>query len=1229
MRSLNKIVFVNSANTPYAEIKLDGNVHFIGTQGVGKSTILRAILFFYNGDKLKLGIPKEKKGFDDFYLPHSNSYIVYEVVHEYGPFCVLVFRNQGRACFRFIDAAYDRSWLVDAESGDVTSEYTIIRKRLDGKWMSRIIDHYDEYRNIIYGNHAAAEKEFYRFALLESPKYQNIPRSLQNVFLNSRVDADFIKEIIIRSMNDDEVSIDLGYFRSQVAEFEQEYNDINSWFKVGPKGVNAVRAQADNAIKLYRQLLYRKEHISELYGELLYALRLSRERVPYLEVQIQKAASEIQRFERLLSEEKQKFDKENADLNKSIGALEDKLRTIKRKRKEYDEIDIVSIAERVEKEHNQRDALDGLMKRKELLTSEFQSLSSKYEALENAFRSDFQRFETALKEHVSAAKDNYIKKVERASTDRDAQKVQISKSFEEAFAQIEEKFEAHRQKERELDREFVRLQYFEPLKEKIDAQKGELLSLEKEKVDLESETSNLSLRIEALTREYEAAVEDAERNRTEAVRVLNADAEDLRRKVADIDALLEGASGSLYEWLDANRPEWEKTFGKVLDENKILYRKGLKPVATGGPGDTLFGVSLDLSDVESTVRTPQMLRSEKEMFEDALVEIGSRIDDADAKCEQAKDRISAEMSPKMKQLRERKSVCDVSLQAMPGRIKACKTNLDGLKDSQDEMRQARKEELGARKSELATGEIALDKEKKNVEASRDKQLKGADRSYEEARKKAENERDVRIGQLNSELQERREQFENELIGLKTQRNLELSGAGVDAEALNECEQDIVKVRLELGFIEKNRSKVYEYELDCRELFDHEEEFKYNLRALEEKRGQLESRYDLRYRNMSEKKKEAESNLSSLRAEKKECEDGIAQTEDFQCNGSMFPSWLSTVVERTTMMPALSLVGDLKNEIYENVEAQNQFKQAVNLFKGNFGPGNTFNFKTNLSSDEDYLEYAFSLEEFVDQNKIEDYRGRTSDRYLEILTRISREMGEIMRHGSEVEKTVRDINYDFREKNFVGAIKSIEIRRADSGDKMVQLLLRIKEFSDENQFCLAGVNLFSDTEDNAAANRQAVGLLQSLMSCLGEFANRQFLTLSDTFQLQFRVVENDNDTGWVEKIANVGSDGTDILVKAMVNIMLINVFKEKVSRKFGDFRIHCVMDEIGKLHPSNVKGILDFANARNILLINSSPTTYNVSDYRYTYLLSKDEASRTSVVPLISKKEYENRQNEQE
>ena len=112
-------------------------------------------------------------------------------------------------------------------------------------------------------------------------------------------------------------------------------------------------------------------------------------------------------------------------------------------------------------------------------------------------------------------------------------------------------------------------------------------------------------------------------------------------------------------------------------------------------------------------------------------------------------------------------------------------------------------------------------------------------------------------------------------------------------------------------------------------------------------------------------------------------------------------------------------------------------------------------------------------------------------------------------------------------------------------------------------------------------------------------------------------ENDNDTGWVERINNVGSDGTDILVKAMVNIMLINVFKKKAVKKSGDFIVHCMMDEIGRLHPNNIKGILQFANSRNIYLINSSPTSYNPYDYRYTYLLSK-HGVRTRVEKLLKR-----------
>ncbi len=100
MKYLNKIIFINSANIPYAEISVDGNVHFTGTQGVGKSTVLRALLFFYNADKHRLGIQQGQKSFDEFYFRQSNSYILYEVMRDGGAYTILVSRYQGRASWR-------------------------------------------------------------------------------------------------------------------------------------------------------------------------------------------------------------------------------------------------------------------------------------------------------------------------------------------------------------------------------------------------------------------------------------------------------------------------------------------------------------------------------------------------------------------------------------------------------------------------------------------------------------------------------------------------------------------------------------------------------------------------------------------------------------------------------------------------------------------------------------------------------------------------------------------------------------------------------------------------------------------------------------------------------------------------------------------------------------------------------------------------------------------------
>jgi hypothetical protein len=183
MRYLSKIIFINSASIKYAEINVDGNVHFIGTQGVGKSTLLRALLFFYNANQLKLGIPVGKKSFVDFYLPYQDSYIIYEVVRETGPFCILAFKSQGRVCFRFIDSEYDKNYFIDSD-GKANETWDKMKLSFKDISYSKKIDRYDDYRNILYGNNHGLGADFRKYSLLESKQYQNIPRAIQHVFLN-------------------------------------------------------------------------------------------------------------------------------------------------------------------------------------------------------------------------------------------------------------------------------------------------------------------------------------------------------------------------------------------------------------------------------------------------------------------------------------------------------------------------------------------------------------------------------------------------------------------------------------------------------------------------------------------------------------------------------------------------------------------------------------------------------------------------------------------------------------------------------------------------------------------------------------------------------------------------------------------------------------------------------------------------------------------------------------
>lgn len=1226
MRYLNKIIFLNSAHIPYAEVKLDGNVHFIGTQGVGKSTLLRALLFFYNADKLRLGIPKEKKSFDAFYFPYPNSYIVYEVMRENGAYCVLALKNQGRVMFRFIDAPFDSKWFID-ERKQVYGEWTKIREQVGKKHdVSSLVSSYEMYRDIIFGNNRRLELQpFRKYAIVESAKYQNIPRTIQNVFLNTKLDADFIKNTIIRSMSDEDNCIDLNFYREQIKEFEQEYKDVSLWTKKEKNGEVLVRRMADKVIDAYRTLLNNRRLIGEGRRELNYAERVAQELLPQYRLDIQESEAECNRVSRLIGEEQEKYGKERDKLSRELGVLDAQLKKTAAKRKHYEEIHIEDILQRVEQETIIEDERRRQEAMKAELEKSYQNVVDKYKALLEQLDMDLRAFRnsktTLLNEHQAALmtqKEVLMQEWRKAETETREVFREKTSSVDEMIAQL-----VH--EETALKIQKAKVAHENPFAREMETNEKEFAEFTARRFLVETEIKEVELRIETLRQEAEKELEIADLKYQASLDEPKKQKADVEAEIRKIQNLLDKSKGSFSEWLDQNRKGWQENIGKVVDEETILYNDVLNPqlvadssaLSSSSSAASLYGVNINLTAVERKFRTPKELKEQLAEKEQLRADIIKQLNDLLNQHEENHKTLKGKYLLQIRKLNESLHAKKAEMQLLPQTEKKLKTQALELDKRLEKWRSQQMAELEDKQNALVADKVKKEENKHQLEMDLQRKLKALQTEYDRQVKVETQKYEVFAQDIQAQIEEKQNQVDarkQEL--LKAQRD-ELHGKGMDTQALDAYNKRIAELDAELKYIRKNRDVVAVYRNEKIELFDQEPAVRQNRKNKAEDKTMLEDKFRQRSERLQLQLSEAQSQLTKLQTALKKLDAGLNAVRSFRRDETLCPLESNEIEEKITTKDCLTIVEELKRQIYEDGRSLDNFKKQSQQFLGMFSAHNTFHFNVSPVTEEEFIAFASNLCEFVENDKISEYQKRISGRYTDIIFRISKEVGDLTRREGDIGKTINDINHDFEERNFAGVIREIALRPLKTNDQLMLLLLRIRDFAEENQFNMGEMDLFA-TESRQDVNAKAVKYLLAFMKGLLDEPNRKQLQVADTFKLEFRIKENDNDTGWVEKIANVGSDGTDILVKAMVNIMLINVFKEKASKKSGDFKIHCMMDEIGKLHPNNVKGILDFANRRNILLVNSSPTTYNVEDYKYTYLLSKDNRANTKVTQLIKR-----------
>jgi hypothetical protein len=1201
MNQLKRIILINSGKVDFYELLLDGNIHFIGTQGTGKSTILRAILFFYNADARKLGISKEKEPFSEYYFPYADSYIVYEVSQENRNFCVWLYKKQNRLCFRFFDGPYERDLFLDKQQAR-TENQVIEKASKHGYKVHRPIYNFSEYRDIIYG----ANKSMNRFNILQNSSYHNIPRTITNVFLNSSLDGGFIKTTIINSLSDDPFEINLDKNRHHIETARNDYRDVSEYLLHEKK--------AQNIVYIFDGLLRMEEEKKELAWKTGAAFNYSRERERTLQ-------DEQIAINQQFTEQKNKIEKVNQEFSTDQRRVQDKLSIVKQdiikanqKQKEYASKNIEQLlAEHAAKpdyelEQSQTQAQYAL------LTANQQDIETRYQA-------DKQRLETQCQQQILDFELSLVREKEKLQQDSTKTATAFYQEKERLTLDQNKKLEEQTSEKITIDKKIREVEFsidsihitsfLKEEKDKLIQNQQELL--QKRQI-LISQESNATLQKDSTLKEGEKEKELLELKNNQENEKLLLRKKTLEKEISQLQADLQALSGSLLEFLEQNKPDWSDSIGKVISR-EVLLQNDLQPSISDG--NNFYGLYLDTEQLQAVQLSKTELEVKLGKLTDELKEQNNLIQQNQQEIQDQKDKLQKKYNKRIIELNQEIKHCVYLLEKTDIDIERCRMDLSELIEKAENMKlreiDEKEKEKHNLKAELHKIQEFIEQIKQRHQNSID-ELESRKRTQEKKVKNLLTELSEKIESNNKSITEK---FNTQIKVLEENRNILLKEKGVDISEIQKLESLLEIIKGKLETIEKNSRLIIEYHKDREEYIDRLDEFRQNRKNLENELEHLQQRHSIRINKENKELQELLNQQDKITKEINETSRQLYTYERFS-KSQLFIELQNFVQhhDKESHLNCDELIEKLQNLAFEYEKTDKSFTEKITEFSGYFSLDNCLGFEINLSGHLQYRAFANNLKEFVREQKIIDFKTEVTRKYAMVLANIVNETNELLQKEDEVQKIILRINVDFKKSNFVGVVKSIEMRLQDSTDKIIQLLRRIRKFQADNDLNYGEINLFNQSGTNKN-NDEAVTLLENLLTQIGQ-AKSKVLKLEDAFELEFRIRENENDTNWVNRLANVGSNGTDVLVKSMIYINLLHIFKSNGTKQKSDTILHCLIDEVGILHDSNVRGLISFASERNIRLVNGSPNSHNEQDYKHIYMFRKNpKTNKTGITKLIS------------
>ncbi|PML85182.1 ATP-binding protein [Vibrio breoganii] len=1177
---LRRIITINSKPHGHllSEFDFNGATRVTGSNGAGKTNLLKLIPFFFGADRKSI-IGGAAHPFTKWYLPNTNSYIIFEYVTNRTQLAHVIITKEphkaGEMSYRFVDGPFINSVIIkDSEGGlsQAIPSNELVQSLLDHSLnYSKAITSISTYRSIIQNlNSSSWPREFTPYSLCSGTRNIKHVEKISIALLQGEFSMENSKRLLIEIIGMQDNDIKLGINLEQVESWCNDYQGITSFTKHEQDFVNVVRnsniiiANSTYLFEARKEFAARSEIIK---SEVLPHLTAERNRI---ETEREKALSELKELhtkeielqstsnikartlnQALSDNDKQKnnyIDQGMAEIATDFASLPKKREELKHQQGHFKKLEI------------EIDNIDHHFTKSEM------ALSRTKQTAINDIENNLRDKERAYESEKAALVDTHNTEKEQLNKFASEKSDSIRKS-KEALLSLRGSLRSSKENPTADEKLIQELEKLEGLKadsqQALSSLQKDLISVGKQEAKERSETDSLLTQI-------------AEANKS---------IESLELEVDRLSKLLDPSSETLVSFLNEHSPNWEqKPIGKILNPD-ILLDTGMKPELRQ-ESDLLFGISIETGHLPSSSFT--------------TVEMQETLTKAIRECDrliQERDTLNTNATKLKKTLRETRTRLSQVQTACDQSEKDVELHTQNIESKKVEIAQSKEQNrISAEKAFLAneTDLKRIETELSEIASQLKANLEVATSSHLELKSDLDStfgqEKETLLAQKQSAIAT----YNKSLALLKKEAKARRDKAGISDELFNEYKQEIKTLEVKIETLESSEDDIRNYLAWQRAQETVIAEQRQELKTLNET-----------LQTSEHNSAKLQSEITKVRSEFKSQLDEVKTQEKFEdTNLNRFESCIQKIdlqfVESDLGDLEFSFSGDYATLVHSTATkledigplktTRSQQIRKLEEITRSWGTGELLSF---------WQSSIASNEQDSDNSKIA-VLNRIITEVLPTVTQTvitqSMNIGSMISNFRDGLKTIerlikaegRRITSEVRKFNDFEIIDSIEIT-------INSTLKRLAGWQDIDDFA----EIFNEYDSTAKQHLPPLKFYRALQTASTHIGQSNNHDIADLFEIQFDITEN--GTAKIARtnheMKHLSSNGTNLLIQTLLYTAMINS-----QRTENNVSVCFPIDEADKLASQNLEKLVALLRESNINMVaampNGTPQTTNLFDNLY-------------------------------